>query len=130
MDNISGWVRQARHRAKKHGVPSYLTTEEATEVVSYYGGLCAYCSERDAVTLDHAMPVVEDGPNVQANILPCCRHCKFVKRNRSLVWMFSEGLISEELYMGRISQMLLRGGSSELRTIMRRDIGLIGGHNG
>ena len=128
MDNISSWVRQARHRAKKHEVPSSLTIFEATDVLSYYNHVCAYCG-KPGETLDHAMPLSEGGPNVQGNIMPCCRHCKFLKRNRSLVWMFGEGMISEEKYIELVGHMLSRSGADDVRTILRRAVGYISEDN-
>lgn len=124
MDNISSWVRQARHRAKKHDVASSLTTAEATAVLVDHSHTCAYCPQ-PAITLDHVMPLAEGGPNVPANVVPVCRHCKFVKRNRSVVWLHEQGILESKSYMALIAKLLSRHGAAELRSVLRQAVGLI-----
>lgn len=52
--------------------------------VELYGDLCAYCLERPATTLDHAIPVSRGGSNWPANIYPACKPCNNTKYNRIL----------------------------------------------
>ena len=87
---ISGWVRQARYRAKGRNIYSDLQIEEIEEIIKSYGGKCAYC-DVPADTLDHPFPLNENTTNTQANALPCCKSCKSIKKNNDLVWMFTDG---------------------------------------
>lgn len=124
MNSLSGWVRQSRHRAKRHNVLNTLTMKEAADVVRFYADLCAYCNQR-ADTMDHAIPLGDGGPNVQANVLTCCRRCKFLKRNHSIAWMYQHNLLSEQLYVSLVGNMLGRSGGGAIKQVLRRESGMV-----
>jgi 5-methylcytosine-specific restriction endonuclease McrA len=56
-------------------------------------GLCAYCGQRAATTLDHVVPVSKGGTNHIDNLLGSCGTCNRSKENVSLEefreWFFS-----------------------------------------
>jgi hypothetical protein len=119
---ISGWIRQARHRAKRHDIYSELNIEDIDAIVQYYAN-CAYC-EVDAETLDHAFPLKDSAPNVAANVLPSCRGCKQSKRNNDLVWMFNKDKLSKEKYLSLLEEMLQRPGGEYLREHIKAITGM------
>ena len=44
-----------------------------------WGGLCAYCREETATTLDHVRPKCKGGSSLRSNLIPCCRSCNHDK---------------------------------------------------
>lgn len=49
-----------------------------------FGGLCAYCREGNAKTMDHVIPLSRGGKHEAANLLPACAGCNFSKHNKTL----------------------------------------------
>lgn len=120
---ISSWVRQARHRAKKHNIYNNLEIQAVEEIIDNYGGDCAYCGS-EAETLDHPFPLKDEAPNAPANILPSCRECKKTKKMNDLAWMFSKSHISNDKYTSLLKEMLTRDGSDELKAHVRKVTGM------
>ena len=94
---LSSWVRQLRHRAKKHNLFNDLSINEIQEVIEQYNGLCCLCSNRYDL-LDTAFPLRDGAPNVQANVLPLCNDCKEIKKNDDILCMVSNNLISSDKF--------------------------------
>jgi len=71
---------------KLNSVPqSYLD-----DLFERFDGMCAYCQERKATSIDHIIPVSKGGNSVPGNLLPCCKHCNSSKRNRNVFeWLES-----------------------------------------
>ena len=40
-----------------------------------FGGLCAYCRQRRATTVDHIRPRCQSGSSLRSNLLPACKEC-------------------------------------------------------
>jgi hypothetical protein len=40
-----------------------------------FGGLCAYCRERKATTVDHIRPRCRGGSSLRSNLIPACHEC-------------------------------------------------------
>lgn len=120
---ISSWVRQARHRAKKHDIYNNLEIQSVEEIIDEYSKKCAYCGS-EAETLDHPFPLKNEAPNASANILPSCRKCKKIKKTNDLAWMFAKGYISNDKYTSLLKEMLTRDGSDELKTHVKRITGM------
>jgi hypothetical protein len=121
---ISSWVRQARYRAKNRNIYSDLQIEDVEEVTQSHSG-CAYCNA-EAVTLDHPFPLDESTPNVQANVLPCCKSCKSAKKNNDLVWMFTNGSLTERKYLSLLKEIFTRKGGDTIKEYVKRVTGLSG----
>tara|TARA_B100000035_G_C21011560_1_gene559860 strand:+ start:63 stop:515 length:453 start_codon:yes stop_codon:yes gene_type:complete len=47
-----------------------------------WGGMCCYCRENKATSLDHVVPRSRGGSNLRSNLLPACRSCQESKGNR------------------------------------------------
>jgi len=120
--NISSWVRQARHRAKKHGIYNKLDVDDVKKIVEYYSESCAYCKE-PAKTLDHPFPLKDKAPNISANTLPICKECKGIKKNNDLSWMFSSGNLDNDAYIILFREVYDRDDTNVLRRHMKRIVG-------
>lgn len=121
---LSGWVRQARFRAKKYQVPGDISMPEIHALVEAYAGKCAYCRTNPAETMDHAFPLSAGAPNNPANILPACQACKALKHANDIVYLFSRGSITEEIYSAVIKEMLQRRGHEAVEPFVRKATGL------
>lgn len=45
-------------------------------------GVCHYCGKhvgKDALTMDHVIPVARGGKSVRSNVVPCCKACNSKK---------------------------------------------------
>ena len=51
-----------------------------------FGGLCAYCRERRANTIDHLKPRTAGGSDLRSNLVPCCLQCNHSKGSE-LNWL-------------------------------------------
>lgn len=120
--SISSWIRQARHRAKSYNIYSELNSQDIEEIIQHYE-TCAYC-EKPTETLDHAFPLKDQAPNVAANVLPCCKSCKSIKKYNDLVWMYNNGHISEEIYTAIMEDMITRPGSEKLKEHIKIALGI------
>jgi hypothetical protein len=125
IDNksISSWVRQARHRARKHGIYSDLEVADVTAIIKDAAGACAYCG-KEIEALDCPFPLRDGGPHVPANVVPCCKSCKLIKNNNDIVWFFSSGYINRERYLALIQNLLGRRGGDRIKEHVKRATGL------
>ncbi len=48
-----------------------------------WGGLCAYCRNKKATSLDHVQPRSRGGSSLRSNLVPCCVDCQKSKGNRT-----------------------------------------------
>src|SRR4051812_48707930 len=103
--SISSWVRQARHRAKRHSIYSDLEVTDVAAIVAAADNRCSYCG-KEAETLDCPFPFKEGGPHVPANVVPCCKGCKAIKNNNDVVWMFLRNHITNDRYLALIQDLL------------------------
>lgn len=50
------------------------------ETIKYsFGGLCAYCRDKRATTIDHLKPRSKGGSNLRSNLVPACIDCNHSK---------------------------------------------------
>ena len=122
---ISSWVRQARHRAKKHDIYNDLDIDDVEQIITEHT-TCAYCAA-EPTTLDHPFPLKDIAPNVPANVLPICRKCKSVKKYNDMVWMFHTGRISNELYLKLIETLVNRRGGNRIKEHIKLVTGIDNG---
>jgi 5-methylcytosine-specific restriction endonuclease McrA len=121
--SISGWVRQARHRAKKHNIFSDLEIADVLEILEAADNQCAYCQAL-ADTLDSPFPLKDGGPHVPANVVPCCKKCKMTKGTNDVVWLYTNGRLAEAKYLSLIQELLRRRGGERIKDHVRRATGL------
>lgn len=117
---LSGWVRQTRHRATRHGCHNNLTSAEVVSIFEFYKDKCAYCSVKNAIGAEHPFHLNDVAPNVAANVLPSCQKCRTKKKDLDLLGMFSAQLITESHLLQLLRDMLSRPGGDELRAYLRR----------
>ncbi len=125
IDNksVSSWVRQARYRAKKSKIDSDLEVVDVQEIIKNADNKCQYC-KKEAETLDCPFPLKNGGPNIPANVVPCCKACKTAKNNNDVVWMYSTGLLTEAQYMAILQELFKRRGGNKIRAHVRRATGM------
>ena len=52
-----------------------------------WGGMCAYCRDERATTVDHVKPKSKGGSNLRSNLVPCCVECNHSKGSQDwLEW--------------------------------------------
>lgn len=71
-----------RHGRKLSG--RGVAVKDVRLLIALYGGLCAYCRESSADTLDHVQPLSRGGKHEIENLLPACKACNFEKHTMTL----------------------------------------------
>ena len=120
MDNksISGWIRQARYRAKKQNIHSDLEIQDIISILE--DEHCSYCKVNKCDTLDHPFPLKDNAPNVPANVVTVCKKCKDLKKNNDLVWMYACGVVTEKTYLDLLKRLFERRGGNIVKDYVRR----------
>ena len=90
-----------------------------------FGGLCAYCRNKRATTIDHLKPRSKGGSNLRSNLVPACLECNHDKGSENwLSWYqrqefysrIAEELIDEWIHNRRIDDEELTHGTIDDRT--------------
>jgi 5-methylcytosine-specific restriction endonuclease McrA len=69
----------AARRARALRAEGGHTADDRLEVLRSNGGLCAYCNENEATTVDHIIPLKRGGSNSKKNLWPACQPCNSSK---------------------------------------------------
>ncbi|MEH7505139.1 HNH endonuclease [Neobacillus drentensis] len=89
QDKAARAYHHLRHRSP---LPVEVTPAEIRLLFEVFDGKCAYCGKRPEVsrelTLDHIVPISENGRNSLANLIPVCGRDNKSKQNRPLVSYF------------------------------------------
>src|SRR5437867_7000327 len=59
-----------------------FTPEQWELLKQIYGHRCAYCGKKRKLTMDHVIPLSKGGLHHASNIVPACKTCNSVKRDR------------------------------------------------
>lgn len=102
---ISNWVRQGRHRAKKHNLPGDLQIEQVENIIAQNDEKCAYCG-KPFKYVDCIFPIKSQAPFVSSNVTTICQECKDIKGNDDIKAMYDKGKIIKELYVNLISRIV------------------------
>ena len=102
---ISSWVRQGRHRAKKHNLPSDLQIEQVEQIIDRNGQKCYYCGQPYKY-VDCIFPIKSHAPFVASNTTTICQSCKEKKGSDDIQIMLEKGKISNDLYVKIISDIV------------------------
>ena len=62
-----------------------------------WGGICAYCREERATTVDHIKPKCKGGSSFRSNLIPCCVDCNHSKGSRDWRQWFSEQIFYSQI---------------------------------
>lgn len=78
-----------RHRVLKRDAPGDgVSANQWKIVLADSMGLCAYCSERKPLTMDHVDPLSRGGAHDVTNVVPACASCNASKGNKTLLtWL-------------------------------------------
>lgn len=122
-NKFSGWIRQSRYRARKHGCVSRLVLNDVMAIFADFQNRCAYCDEK-ATTVDQPFLACDGAPNVAANCLPCCRSCKAKKKNINLIAFLTDGHLQKKVFTRLVRYLMKQDGNAELREHMIRITGM------
>ena len=95
-----------------------------------FGGLCCYCRQNRATTLDHVKPKCKGGSSLRSNLLPACHQCNHDKGSEHwLTWfqrqsfynLVAQELIEEWISNKRFIEEELGDGIINDRTTLRID---------
>ena len=75
-------VRSHLKRAQEAGTPATLTIEQWLAKIEQFHGLCAYCKEKPFDTLEHLIPISDNGGTTEENCFPSCQRCNFTKGSK------------------------------------------------
>lgn len=83
-------VNGHNRRARMRGAAGGMTTRAWDDVLTVFGGLCAYCGADDTLTRDHVYPLpcgktgckVRHGKDEPGNVVPACNRCNPAKGHR------------------------------------------------
>ena len=92
-----------------------------------FGGLCAYCREQRATTLDHIRPRSKGGgSSLRSNLLPACQACNHSKGSESwLTWYEQQDFyspVARELIEEWINNKQLEDELNDRRTYHRTEV--------
>lgn len=97
-------------RARKIGNGGTYTLRDIRRLMHRYRGMCAYCHEAKATTLDHVLAISRGGRNTIGNLLPACKSCNYSKGPKLLaVWRYHTGkaILSELMVTAEPSRKLV-----------------------
>ena len=69
---------------------------------SSFGGLCAYCRNERATTVDHIIPKSKGGTSFKDNLLPCCVSCNRSKGSENWLEWYSK----QEFYNKVVQELI------------------------
>ena len=90
-----------------------------------FGGLCAYCRENRATTIDHLKPKSKGGSSLRSNLVPACHSCNHDKGSEDwLSWYqrqefynrIAQECIEEWISNKRLNEDYVIEGSADDRT--------------
>jgi 5-methylcytosine-specific restriction endonuclease McrA len=77
--------RSARRRGADRGA---VSASDMAWILASTCGLCSYCGEARALTVDHIEPISRGGLHEESNIAPSCQSCNSSKKAKVLVvWL-------------------------------------------
>ena len=75
----------SRRRAQKKNCVGIITEKEWKDLLEKYNHMCLRCGRNDVpLTLDHIIPIANQGSNTIDNAQPLCRSCNSHKRIKTI----------------------------------------------
>jgi len=72
------------YASRRRGAVGRYSVKDYMRLKLLYSGMCAYCNERPANSIDHVTPLSKGGSNTIGNILPVCTYCNSSKGSKNL----------------------------------------------
>jgi len=116
-------LNASRTRSKVAAVADDLTAAELEKLFGDSDGLCPYCERlfsKEALTLDHVIPLVAGGANSLFNLLLVCAGCNARKKGLTVT---GKALREIRNQLGLTQQELADLLETSLNTISRWEIG-------
>ncbi len=83
--------RSKQSRRWLNGIDKTLGMSRRAVVWMSSNGVCGYCgmptNPFHDFTVDHIVPLCENGTDDYENLMPCCSTCNYRKAGRSLEWL-------------------------------------------
>jgi 5-methylcytosine-specific restriction endonuclease McrA len=77
---------EQRRRARLRGNETFLITDRDWQrLISRHRYCCYYCGSKEALTMDHIIPITRDGRHSIGNLVPACKSCNSSKRTRTIM---------------------------------------------
>lgn len=94
LDSFVDELPERRIRSNLRRAPGDLTDAEWRDILTEFGGACAYCQSRGLdLELEHVIPVSQGGLTTASNVVPACGSCNSSKGGKRLEeWMTEERL--------------------------------------
>lgn len=97
-------VYSQKRRARKHLLPSTLTTEQWTNIKKTFNNSCAYCGQELPLAQEHVVPLSKGGEYAISNIICVCGSCNSSKGAKLL----SDWYPKQECYSKKREQKILK----------------------
>ena len=81
-----------------------------------WGGMCAYCRDKRATTVDHVKPKSKGGSSFRSNLIPCCVDCNHSKGSENWLEWYSR----QEFY-NTVAKELIEEWINNTRTLDLED---------
>lgn len=94
QENLEHARLVGRHHAKLRNerlwnVEGSTGTAELSALFARAGGICVYCGQLAALTIDHFDPIARGGSGSIENLIPCCKPCNSSKNARDgAEWLY------------------------------------------
>lgn len=72
------------YASRRRGAEGKYSVADYLKIKNRQGGLCAYCQDNKANSIDHIVPLSRGGSNYIGNILPVCGYCNSSKGAKTL----------------------------------------------
>jgi len=107
--NIEKRRKTARESDRRRRVlKSNAIVEQIDEDKIYkrYGNKCVYCGSTNNLTLDHIIPIANNGNHTEDNLVVACRSCNSSKQDKPLKeWLITKFGINEILFQAVIRKI-------------------------
>lgn len=92
-----------RNRVARYGTGTYITCAEFTAIRTAPDRECVYCGSREALCIEHVLPILHYGPNTRWNIVSACTSCNSRKKNRTVIEFYE---MSDEFTSARFDVLI------------------------
>jgi 5-methylcytosine-specific restriction endonuclease McrA len=89
--------RRARQRNAITKDCEPVTAQIVEKLLDYFGNACAYCGDKEYLSIDHVTPLAKGGLHTPSNLLPACRRCNCSKCDNDVqTWYLDKEYFSDE----------------------------------
>lgn len=101
---ISLNLKYERRRTRKKNLIVDFSKEDWEKCLSYFNNSCAYCGKETKLTIEHFIPISQNGEYTKHNIICCCDTCNSSKQSRN----FFDWYPKKHFYSKKREQRILK----------------------